>query len=219
MNSVTNRYLSQHLPFQELTDFDIGINFQSARERITELMDLHGLVEFLKGNYLSELFDPQDLVLCSYYDESEFVKSNRNSENNLNVISMNIRSLPNHHGELLCMLSMLEIRFDVIILTEIRARNITHLSRISHALPTQVPRTLATVSRRPRNSRSPASCGSAPDRQVWRLMPEPRSLTWPQYTLCKKDIRHVLKFETRMPRLLIWWLLIAINFTVKGSMT
>ena len=46
-------------------------------------MDQHSLVEFLKGNYLSELFDPQDLVLCSYYDESEFVKSNRNSENNL----------------------------------------------------------------------------------------------------------------------------------------
>ena len=59
-------------------------------------MDQHGLVEFLKGNYLSELFDPQDLGLCSYYDESEFVKSNRNSENNLNVISMNIRSLPKH---------------------------------------------------------------------------------------------------------------------------
>ena len=74
MDSVTKIYLSQHLPSQELTDFDIGINFQSARERITELMDQHGLVEFLKSNYLSELFDPQDLVLCSYYDESEFVK-------------------------------------------------------------------------------------------------------------------------------------------------
>ena len=52
MDSVTNRYLSQHLPFQELTDFDIG----SARERITELMDQHGLVEFWKAiicqNYL-----------------------------------------------------------------------------------------------------------------------------------------------------------------------
>ena len=130
MDSVTNRYLSQHLPFQELTDFDIGINFQSARERITELMDQHGLVEFLKGNYLSELFDPQDLVLCNYYDESEFVKSNRNSENNLNVISMNIRSLPKHYGELLCMLSVLETRFDDIILTEIGARNITTVQNI-----------------------------------------------------------------------------------------
>ena len=92
-------------------------------------MDQHGL-EFLKGNYLSELFDPQDLVLCSYYDKSEFVKSNRNSENNLNVISMNIRSLPTHYGELLCMLSVLETRFDVIILTEIGARNITTVQNI-----------------------------------------------------------------------------------------
>ena len=88
-------------------------------------MDQHGLVEFLKGNYLTELFDPQDLVLCSYYDENEFVTSNRNSENNLNVISMNIRSLPKHYGELSCMLSVLETRFDVIVSTEIGTRYIT----------------------------------------------------------------------------------------------
>ena len=87
-------------------------------------------MEFLKDNYLSELFDPQDLVLCSYYDESEFVKSNRNSENNLNVISMNVRSLPKHYGELLCMLSVLETRFDVIIITEIWARNTTTAQNI-----------------------------------------------------------------------------------------
>ena len=127
MDSVTNRFLSQHLPFQELIDFDIGIIFQSARERITELVDQHGLVEeFLKSNYSSEIFDPQDLVLCSYYDESEFVKNNRNSENNLDVISMNIRSLPKHNGELLCMLSVLETRFGVIILTEIGPRTKYH---------------------------------------------------------------------------------------------
>ena len=38
---------------------------------------------------------------------------------------MNIRTLPKHYGELLCLLSALETRFDVIILTEIGARNIT----------------------------------------------------------------------------------------------
>ena len=63
-------------------------------------MDQHGLLEFLKGNYLTDLFDPQDLVLCSYCDKSEFVKGNWNSENNLNVISMNMRSLPKHYDEL-----------------------------------------------------------------------------------------------------------------------
>ena len=93
-------------------------------------MDQHGLVESFKGNYLSELFDPQNLVLCSYYDESEFVKSNRNSKTDLNIISMNIRSLPKHYGELLCILSELETRFDVIISTESGARNITTVQNI-----------------------------------------------------------------------------------------
>ena len=49
----------------------------------------------------------------------------KQSENNLNVISMNIRRLPKHYGELLCMLSVLETRFDVIIVTEIGARKTT----------------------------------------------------------------------------------------------
>ena len=43
---------------------------------------------------------------------------------------MNIRRLRKHYGELLCMLSVLETRFDVIIQTEIRARNITTLHNI-----------------------------------------------------------------------------------------
>ena len=73
-----------------------------ARERIIELMDQHGLVDFLTCNYLTELFGPQDLVLCRYYDESEFVKSNQTFENNFSFILMNICSLSNHYAELLC---------------------------------------------------------------------------------------------------------------------
>ena len=48
----------------------------------------------------------------------------------LNVILMNTRSLPKRYGELLCMLSVLETRFDVIILTEIGARNLTTVQNI-----------------------------------------------------------------------------------------
>ena len=125
MDSVTNRYISTQLPFQGLTDYDVEVNFRSAREHIIELMNQHDLVDFLKNNYLAELFDPRDLVSCNYHDETEFVKLDRDSENDFNVISMNIRSVPKHYGELFCLLSVLETRFDVIILTEIGARNIT----------------------------------------------------------------------------------------------
>ena len=43
----------------------------------------------------------------------------------LNIFSMNVRSLPKHSGELLAFLNTLETRFEVIILTEIGARNIS----------------------------------------------------------------------------------------------
>ena len=37
---------------------------------------------------------------------------------------MNIRSLPKHGGELLCFMSVLKTKFDIIVLTEIDTRNI-----------------------------------------------------------------------------------------------
>ena len=43
----------------------------------------------------------------------------------LNIFSMNVRSLPKHSGELLAFLNTLETRFEVIILTEKGARNIS----------------------------------------------------------------------------------------------
>ena len=43
---------------------------------------------------------------------------------------MNIRSLPKHYGELLCMLSVLETRADIIVLTEIGGSNITTVQNI-----------------------------------------------------------------------------------------
>ena len=68
MDSVTNRYSSQQLPFQGLTDYDVEVNFRSAWERIIELMNQHDLVDFLKNNYLAGLFDPRDFSLCNYYE-------------------------------------------------------------------------------------------------------------------------------------------------------
>ena len=37
---------------------------------------------------------------------------------------MNIRSLPKHGGELLCLMSVLKTQFDIIVSTEIGTRNI-----------------------------------------------------------------------------------------------
>jgi len=60
------------LPFQNITDYGIENNFQSAKIKINKIMENHGIVNFLNENYLMDLTDPSDLNLCEYYAESEF---------------------------------------------------------------------------------------------------------------------------------------------------
>ena len=93
-------------------------------------MNDHRLENFLKENYLMELFNPFDLNVCKYFDEDEYNRLRRSSKYHLNVFSVNIRSLPKHAGDLVVFLKLLEMEFDVIILTEIGARNISTVENL-----------------------------------------------------------------------------------------
>ena len=48
----------------------------------------------------------------------------------LNIFCLNIRSLPWHAGEIVVFLKLLQTNFDVIVLTEIGARNITTVEHL-----------------------------------------------------------------------------------------
>ena len=88
-------------------------------------MDNDEFHAYLKGNKFEELLNSFDPVICQYYDENDFISENRNGDGFLNIFSMNIRSLPKHGGELANFISSMETKFDVIILTEIGARNLS----------------------------------------------------------------------------------------------
>ena len=88
-------------------------------------MDNDEFQAYLKENKFEELFNHFDSVICQYYDENEFISANRDGDGFLNIFSMNIRSLPKHGGELVNFISSMETKFDVIILTEIGARNLS----------------------------------------------------------------------------------------------
>ena len=62
------------------------------------------------------------MLPCQYFDEDEFNETNRNDDECLNVLSLNIRSLPKHGGELLYFLKSLKTKFDAIVLTEIGSK-------------------------------------------------------------------------------------------------
>ena len=61
--------------------------------------------------------------MCTYYDEDGFNCKLNYEGKPLNVYSLNLRSFPKHAGELITLLSMLNAKFHVIVLTEIGARN------------------------------------------------------------------------------------------------
>ena len=80
--------------------------------------------EFLKTNQFDSLLNASDLNCCKYYDEDKFNDLNRQVDGFLNMFSLNIKSLPKHGGELACYFNILKMQFDIILMTEIRAKNI-----------------------------------------------------------------------------------------------
>ena len=130
--SSSERTFSVEMPFHNVVDYDVEVDFESTKQRIQRMMDDNGLLNFIKQNHLNEVLNPDDAVSCEYYDEVDFNKLYRNRPHCLNILSLNIVSLPKHGGDLLYFLSLLRPHFQIIVLVEIGARNI---STVEHLLP------------------------------------------------------------------------------------
>ena len=95
-------------------------------------MEENGLFNFIQENKLNDIVDPREAIECKYYDEADFLKESATFISQLNIFSLNIRSLSKNGGNLSCFLNTLENRFDIIVLTEIGSRNI---STVENLLP------------------------------------------------------------------------------------
>ena len=107
------REILYELPFGNLTDFDLENSYSTSKERIVQLMESHGIHDFIKENHFSDLFHNQDIPECAYFSEDDFIRLKRDAPSNFNIFSMNIRSLPKHGGELTVFLKLLEADFDI----------------------------------------------------------------------------------------------------------
>ena len=115
----------KELPFHSVNDYNIETEYLSVKQRILNSLDNEEFNTYLKENKFDQLFNPFDQISCQCFEEDEFIGKNRNGDEFLNIFSMNIRSLPKHGGELFNFLGILKTKFDIIILTEIGARNLT----------------------------------------------------------------------------------------------
>ena len=116
---------SKIMPFHGVTDYDVECEYTSIKRKLLNIMDNDEFKAYLKENKFEQLFKPFDSITCQYYDENEFISASRNGDVFLDIFSMNIRSLSKLGGELVNLIRCMETKFDVIILTEIGARNLS----------------------------------------------------------------------------------------------
>ena len=129
MSSNENEFITL-MPFRDVVDFEIEEIFISNKRRIKQLMNDHKIFDHIKEHRLSKLLDLDTYSSCDYYDEAKFNQNMKNSDTHFNIFSMNIRSLPLHGSELNIFLSMLKVKFEIIVLTEIGAKNISTVENL-----------------------------------------------------------------------------------------
>ena len=117
---VSNQFIFiNELPFANLTNYQIESLFQSTRHEIMTRLEESALLNYLKNKSSHNLNHSPNDIACNYYTEDEFNLRTKSIHGSLSIFHMNIRKLGKHRGALVAYLSCLNMKFDVIILTEV----------------------------------------------------------------------------------------------------
>ena len=132
MAGLEHRHMNyaEILPFYTLTDYNVEREFISTKRRFENSINNENVECLLKENKYEQIFSPSNMTPCQYFDEDEFIKKNRKSDECLNIFALNIRSLPKHGGEQLYFLKDLNTKFYVIVLAEIGSKNISVVEKL-----------------------------------------------------------------------------------------
>ena len=120
------------LPFQCLTDYDLECLFRNTRKDILARISNPVLLKYLKNQNCVNLKSLNEID-CAYYTEDEFNCKVKLYDNNLSAFHLNIRKIGRHRDELIAFLSVLDMEFDVIILTEVGKSSEKFIATIFHS--------------------------------------------------------------------------------------
>ena len=109
------------LPFNGLSNDEMANEFMTSKDKLKEVLENSTLPNFM--NKFKPYFH-QVGIDSKYFTEDEFNSHVKNSKMKLSIFHVNIRSLNKHHNDLIIDLSMLDTKFDVICLSEIRSYNL-----------------------------------------------------------------------------------------------
>ena len=119
------------LPFQSVNNFEIESLFKSTRNEILDRLHNPVLLQYLKNKNCVNLNSLNEID-CAYYTEDEFNRKIKSFVNSLSSFHLNVRKIGRHRDELIAFLSLLDMTFDIIILTEVGKNSNTFLDSIFH---------------------------------------------------------------------------------------
>ena len=118
----------EDLPFRTLTDYSLASLFQNSEGRLIEILKDSGIDKLVRRAsnpvIMSSLYESS----CDYMGEDSFQSLLKHTKVKFSIYHQNIRSLSKHAGELWAYLECLNLKFDVIMLSEIGLKNV-HIAR------------------------------------------------------------------------------------------
>ena len=76
------------LPFYALTDYNVKCEFISTKRRFENLINNEKFECLLKENEYEQIISPSNMTPGQYFDEDEFLKKNRKSDECLNIFAL-----------------------------------------------------------------------------------------------------------------------------------
>ena len=73
------------MPFRDIVNYDIEELSIGSKKRIQQLVNDHGITEYIKEHRLSKVLEIDNITSCEYYDEDQFNRLTRNKDAHLNV--------------------------------------------------------------------------------------------------------------------------------------
>ena len=109
------------LPFNGLTNIELYDEFMTSADKLKEVIENSTLPGFIKR--FKSYFHQVGLD-SKYFTKDNFYHSIKGYDTRFSVFHLNIRSLNKYHNDLIIHLSMLNMKFDVICLSEVWKYNL-----------------------------------------------------------------------------------------------
>ena len=109
------------MPFANISNFEMALEIGSVRTAMQNKLANNGFNEFLRDYHKDLNLNTNVLDVNGQYFDIDELNNTANKKSNVacSMIHMNIRRISKNKGKLLALLSVIDMKFDIIILSEI----------------------------------------------------------------------------------------------------